>query len=89
VIPPMFRLASTVTVRCVVELRVKPKVATSVLLVVLVEPGTIDESQGGHRPVARLPFASTFQEPFAAFKAEGAASRASAVAEARSGREEG
>ena len=63
VIPPMLRLASTVTTRLLLPVG-RPKVAMSVLVVVELEPGMVLLSQ--LPAVIQLPASLTFQEPSAA-----------------------
>ena len=74
--PPMLRLASTVTVRPVVS--VKPNVAMSVLVVDDVEPGM--ESLSQLPAVDQLPALLMFHEPSAAM------ARGAVAANARSPR---
>ena len=60
--PPILRVASTVTMRSAV--RPNPNVATSVFVVAkaLPSPGTMLPNHGGSAALAQLPLASVFQK---------------------------
>ena len=77
VMPPMLRFASTVTIRSAV--RVKPKVATSVLVVPEVAPGAAVTQLPG---VTQLPAASAFHESLAARTGKGARAKVHAATSA-------